>query len=262
MVYLTTVTETLDQVGSVAENIEKYGSNAVILAVFIIILLIVVMYIYGSNKKFIETLISNNQSYYEALKKQNKDLLDKLMDANEQIRNYDEKDLASIFVKLDDNLKSICQEVQRKLKAECVCVYVLHNGTVSIHGLPFFKMSCISEWTRKGSGVSSRIKEHTNLPINLFNDLISGLFQNAEYIIDVDNIENTNFKMFVNGPRVSKSIFIPIYDDENKMMGFIVADFTNELGDDEESIQKVKNELTETAKAMALVLDYSGYREI
>lgn len=261
MIYLT-VTDTIDQIGSVSENIDKYGPFTVLLAVFIVIFLIIIIHSNNSQKKLIENIIKSNENYCNAIKKQNEELLEKIVETSDKAKNYDEKDLASIFVKLNTTLKSECQKAQRNLRAECMCIYVLHNGMVSSHGLPFFKMSCICEWIKKGSGISTRIREHSNLPINLFDKLISGLFENGEYFIDANDESNGNLNMFINGPRVVNCVCTPIYDSENKMMGFIVADFSFEVITNKEKLQDIKEKMWALASIIKPVLDYSDYQNI
>ena len=261
MIYLTT-TATTDEVVGVAEAIDKYGSTAVILGVFIVLMICMVMSNNNSNKKLTETMIKNNEAYCEAIKKQNEDLLEKLIASTNYGKNYDEKDLASIFVKLNSILKNECRKVQTKLNADSLCIYVLHNGTVASHGLPFFKMSCICEWIRKGTGISSRLREHTNLPLTLFDKLISGLFNNGEFIIDGTNSKDSNLAMFMNGRKVLNCMCVAIYDNDNKIMGFMAAELAYDITSDEDKLKKVREELWDLANTVKPVLDYSGLNEV
>lgn len=261
MIYLT-VTDAVDQITSVSESINEYGPYTVLLSVFIVIFLVLIIHSNNSQKKMIENIIKSNENYCDAIKKQNEELLEKIVENSDRERTYDEKDLASIFVKLNTTLKSECQKAQRNLRADCMCVYVLHNGMHSSHGLPFFKMSCICEWIKKGSGIHSRIREHSNLPINLFDQLMIGLFQNGEYFIDAKAVGSSNLSMFINGPRVVNCVCIPIYDSENKIMGFIAADFSYEVISDKVRLQEIKEKMWSLASIIKPVLDYSDYQNI
>lgn len=261
MIYLT-ASDAVDYIGKVSENINEYGAYPVLLAVFIVVFLIVIIYMNNSHKKMIESIVKSNENYCESIKKQNEDLLNEIMAGSNADRNYDEKDLASIFVKLNKTIKGECQKTQKTLNAESVCVYVLHNGMVASHGLPFFKMSCICEWIKKGSGVSSRLREHSNLPLNLFDRLISGLFENGEYVIELDDITGTSLDMFINGPKVVNCVCIPIYDNDNKIMGFITADFSFEVKQETIKFDRIKEELIDLTAAIKPVLDYSDYQNI
>lgn len=260
MIYLSQTAEYTDQVSNLAGSIDKYGSSAVILAVFIVLVIGLVIGMNNSNKKMIERLVNSNQSYYDMIQKQNTELMDKLM--NGQNKGYDEKDLASIFIKLNSILKVECKKVQTKLNADSLCIYVLHNGTAASHGLPFFKMSCICEWIKKGSGISSRLREHTSLPLTLFDKLICGLFNNGEYIIDADNVDESNLNMFIVGHKVIDCFCSAIYDNENKIMGFIAAEFSYDIKCDETTLKKVREELWDLAAMIKPVLDYSDFQKI
>lgn len=262
MIYLSQTADYANQVDNLAGSINKYGASAVILGVFIVLVILLVIGMNNSNKKMIERLVDSNQSYYDTIQKQNAELMQKLMDSEKNSKSYDEKDLASIFIKLNSILKIECRKVQTKLNADSLCIYVLHNGTVATHGLPFFKMSCICEWIRKGSGISSRLREHTGLPLTLFDKLICGLFNNGEYIIDSANIDESNLNMFITGPKVLNCFCSAIYDNENKIMGFIAAEFSYDIQCDETTLKKVKEQLWDLAALVKPVLDYSEFQKV
>lgn len=248
-----------ESVGTISQYIDNYGSTTVVLAVFILIFLVVIISNNNYNKKFIENMIKSNEAYCNSIKEQNEELLEKIILNNSS--NYDERDLASIFIKLNTALKQECQKTQRSLNADAVCVYVLHNGMVASHGLPFFKMSCICEWVKKGSGVSYRSKEHSNLPLNLFDTLVTGLFENGEYIINVDEHANTNLSMFLNSAKIVNCLCVAIYDNDNKIMGFITADFSYDIKI-ENVLEKTKERMIDLASTIKPVLDYSDYQNI
>ena len=69
MIYLT-MTEAVNQIGSVAEDIDKYGYETVILAVFIVIVLAIILANNTAQKRMIENIVKSNESYCEVMKKQ------------------------------------------------------------------------------------------------------------------------------------------------------------------------------------------------
>jgi len=137
------------------------------------------------------------------------------------------KDLVGTFIDVNMAFKDASRTAFADLGCERVAIYVFHNGNNSIHGLPFFKMSCIHEWTTKGSN-TLRGKYHIDIPLHLFNDFIEDLWKDGYYA--ADDIERakeedksiSEFTAFSN----TRSIYIlGIRDSDNKLAGFVVAEF-------------------------------------
>lgn len=242
---------------NLAKAIDEYGPIAVIIGVFIAIVIFMILSNYNSNKKLIEALLENTKEYQESIKKQNDELIERISKKDQN----KEKDLTSIFIKLNSTLKNECKKAQNILNADALRIYVVHNGTMTSHGLPFFKMSCICEWIKKGTGAASRIREHSGLPLTLFDKLISGLFENGEFIIGPSNSSNPNLKIFISGHKVVNCICVAIYDTENNIMGFMSAELAYDIINDKNKLKEVREELWDLGSTIRPVLDYSGIND-
>ena len=165
------------------------GTQNLILS--LILFLIVIMVSFGiflmyHNKKTLQDLkvsINNDYAIYkDALQEQNdaltKQLLKQISDSNSDAAKdgiEKSKNLMNIFVKLREATRENCVNTMNQIGAARIALYLFHNGTHSTHGINFIKMSCICEKVAIGSGIRERMMEHTNIPINLFDDMIDKL---------------------------------------------------------------------------------------
>lgn len=239
--------EDIEHITTLSEAINNYGTGSVILAVFIVITLCLILYMTITNKKYIDDT-----------RKQNNRLLDEIMHGK---KKYDEKDIVEIFVKLNEILKRECHNTLKKVDASGISIYVFHNGKVTSHGLPFFKMSCISEWIGKGSGIDSRLETHANMSLNISGNVVESLYNNGEYILTTerDMDDETALKTFMSG-RTTNTIFYPIYDSNDRIMGFIQADFIEEIYFNTDRIASIKRRLCDLAMTVRPVLEFSDFR--
>lgn len=221
--------QALNEVYDLAEAINKFGPVVVVLAVFLLIFLAVILY-----------FLKNNNAVTTQMMTQQQDLISNLIDqckkeeVNAEKARYDEKNIVEIFCKLNSYLKSECKKFLDKTECDRIGIYVFHNGTVASHGLPFFKVSCICEYIRRGSGICSHIADSTNLPLTLFDDIVERLY--TEGTVIVRNTVDSGFKsdsFFLDKDKVSTALFSVVYDSEDNAMAFVLGEYRSELTDDE-----------------------------
>lgn len=232
------------------------------LVVFIIVILVLNKKV---TKKLVEDISNEYNSYKDKIKEQNELLVNQIVKQQSEINRVNnsgaintEKDLMSIFIKLREAIKENCTIAMNQTGAARLAIYLLHNGTRSSHGINFFKLSCICEKVAIGSGVRERMIEHSNIPINLFDEMIDKLITYNRYIImnDDDN-KNTNHKIFISEDKITYTQLVTIYDINNNMLGFVEAemqsDYSKDKADEEKQI------LDELVKQIMPVLSYSDY---
>ena len=169
-----------------------------------------------------------------------------------------EKNLMNIFVKLRNSIRENCVTAMTSIGAARIAIYLFHNGTRSSHGVSFFKMSCICEKVAVGSGVRERMMEHTNIPINLFDEMIEKLINYDRYIIINDeNAQESNHKIFISADKISYVQLVTIYDINNNMLGFVSAEMDKDYSKDD--VDAEKKVLDELVKQLVPVLSYSDY---
>ena len=242
----------VDDIGKLAGFIQQYGPLIVILAVFLLLFLTIFAYTINANKKAIESDREMNKQLVTSILN---DYFAKTAKVVEGNKNYDEKNIVNIFVKLNKALKNVCESTCRKTNSDRTAIYVFHNGSQASHGLPFFKLTCISEWVSKNSNSNMKMAEHTALPLNLFDNIIQGLYENSEYRIILDETKDPGDMLFLKNTKIKDCFFIPIYDDDNNMMGFIFNGYNTVR--DNIDIEKEKESLAELASTAKPVIEFS-----
>lgn len=260
-------TQALKEVYDLAEAMNKYGPAIIILSVFIVIFLIIMMVFI---KSFANSAKKTGESTDQMMRQQQQ-LIDHLLREKEnegktevvKEKNYDEKNIVGIFYKLNINLKSECKNFLEKTNCDRIGVYVFHNGTVASHGLPFFKVSCICECIKRGSGIQSHITDSTNLPLTLFGDIIEKLYIEEGGCLIVRNTVPGAFhsdSFFLDKDKAATAIFAVVYDSEDRVMAFVLSEYRSELNEEEISSDcKIYRDLCARLRP---VLEFSGYQRV
>ena len=226
-----------------------------------------------SNKKLVQkinkTFSDDCNNYKEDLKKQNTELTKQLLDqvakqiSNSNIKDNDglRKNLMNVFVKLGSVIKDNCVNAMNQIGAARIAIYLCHNGVRSTHGISFFKISCMCEKVAIGSGVRERMVEHTNIPLNLFDEMIDMLITNNRYIImNNEDTQESTHKMFISADKIKYTQLVTIYDINNNMLGFVAVEMDKPFNKDE--ADKEKEVLDGLVKQLVPVLSYSDYSSI
>ena len=201
-------------------DIENLIVPLALLLIVSIVLLLIAVFIIVSNKKLMEDFTTNisydYSNYKDQLKEQNdtltKQLLSQISNNNTSGNDTKEnaitgKNLINIFVKLRQATKENCVTAMNKIGAVRIAIYLFHNGTHSTHGINFVKMSCICEKVVVGSGIREQMIDHTNIPINLFDEMIDKLITYNRYIImNNEETQETNHKMFISADKISRGL--------------------------------------------------------
>lgn len=240
---------TIDQVTSLSEAISKYGPYAVILAVFLLLFLIIVIWMMKSNEKYLNQIVKQNDSMFQQLF------------TSMPKKDYNEEDIVEIFTKLNEVFKEECKKINEKTNSCRAAIYVFHNGSVASHGLPFFKMTCVSEWIARGSGFEEQISKHTNLNLALFSSLVEELYKAGEFVIKHgcgENCEQEIYTVAFTSNKAKTSLFTCVYDADNRIMAFINAEFKDCL--DDAQIAKAKDIMKYACAKVQPVLEFSSYK--
>lgn len=252
---------------SLAKAINEYGSLAVLLATLIIILLLLVHEISKMNKKFQEQSLKNDEDYKNNISDIVTKVLDQLLEDRDNIntttqtKDNKEPDLMKTFVKLRQAMQDNCKEAMNKINADRMGIYLFHNGTLSTHGIKFFKVSCICENIRIGSGIREHSIEHSNIPLNLFDMMINDLIENGHCTIDNDeSLKSKNCRIFISSSKIKHALCTAIFDNSNNILRFVLAEISNDITEDDENIKYA--ELDNLISRISPILIYSDYVEI
>lgn len=245
----------MQDVGLISEYINEYGPLIVILAVFLVVFLAIIGYILRTNKKSIDSHTELNEQLVTSI-------LNNYFENNSHViskKNYNERNIVNIFMELNKTLKSACDRTMRKTNSDRTAIYVFHNGTHASHGLPFFKITCICETISKNSNTNVKISEHSGVPISMFDYIITNLFYNSDHKINIENISDPSEIVFLKNTKIKECFFIPIYDDDNNMMGFVFNGYNSII--ENRDIEMEKEYLVELARMAQPVIEYSKFQE-
>lgn len=249
----------VNDVSEYTDLIHTYGASAVIIAVFLVVLLAVITFLLRSNQKTQNQLISQQQ-----------DLVNMLVDMAKRDEKEDTKpkvikepNLVEMFLNINGSIKDTLKDISDELESDRTSVYVFHNGIFSSHGLPFFKISCACEIVKKNSGVVKNLKNHSGLPLQMFDNTISNIYKNGSMTIkDADDEED---ELVVNSPvlcgmfknnNIKSATGIAIYDHDNNIMGILMVEYTE--AKDPILLEKASKYLIEKAPLLSPVLEFSG----
>ena len=284
------ITDAVDAVDKLSGTINEYGLAVVIMAVFFIIFLLLVFLILRSNSKMMTHFLKHqnrNDNFEEELLSKFVDtaleaklgggVTDKIVNEVKQAvapiqQSMDSinstqleedaihKDLVGAYIDVNMAFKDASRSTLANLNCARVAIYVFHNGNKSMHGLPFFKMSCIHEWTNMGSN-TLRGKSHIEMPLHLFADFIEDLWKNGVYKSEnvAKSIENDiSLNEFVAYSKTKALYIDAIKDDNNVIAGFVVAEFENEdtFETDECRDREVKQALDKMVMKVGPILTY------
>lgn len=229
-------------VGDLAEILSNYGPFVGILSVFLIIFLAVILFSIWSNKKMVKRILEKDANMEDL----SQDLLNKIVTSvlgtlnsgNAVAQNsvpmqpvqYDEpidkRNLVGKYIDVNIAFKDASRIAVSSLKCERVAIYVFHNGSTSLHGLPFFKMSCVHEWTVKSSR-AIRNSMHSNLPLHAFSDMVEKLYRTGECAIS--NVRGTTIDdhtaRFVEYTDIMSAFLLGIKDSDDNLAGFVIAEY-------------------------------------
>lgn len=254
-----TLGEVTEQVDSMSNSIFEYGAFTVILAVFLVLFIIVVLYIFFTSQKQMKKLMDDNRAQADEASQQFKLLLNSILEDNEKpiiAGGHTKKDIVKTYIDINLVFKDVCKKVQLNLNADRVGIYVFHNGNKSSHGLPFYKMSCIGEWVIRGQGINTRGKKHVDLPLHVFSAIIESLYNTGNYtnIGKVLGNDELAFKEFITGSNILYLYMLSIYDDDDNLAGFSIAEFKDLP--EASIVNKIEDKLTDmNNKIRSIIID-------
>lgn len=243
----------MQEIGLLSKYIEEYGPLIVILAIFLCITFALVMYLIKANKKSSE---ANSQIATTVTK-----LLEEQLKKNstEKQKQNSERNIVTIFMELNKTLKTECEHIMKKSNSDRSAIYVFHNGTHASHGLPFFKLTCITETISKNSNANIKIGDHSSVPLSMFDSIVTNLYDNSFYRITIGKTTDPSELIFLKGTKINDCFFASIYDDDNNMMGFTFNGY-NTI-DDTRDLDKEKDYLIDLARMARPVIEYSKFQD-
>lgn len=249
-------TTSINEVSTFAKIIKEYGMDVVIIAVFLILFIIIMKYVMNINTQTTERL---NKLQEEMLKMMRDEMTEMKTVVNTKEKS---QNILEIFVQLDSSIKDILTDIKVTLDCDRISVYAFHNGTHASHGFPFFKISCITEQVKRGSGVMPVLKDQIAIPLSMFDNYFYDLYKSGH--VEVGDIEHIKeiypmvFSLLLKN-NVHSGSCVAIFNNNNDILGFILAEYKETKTDYE--LEVIKKELIDISSSLAPIMDYSKYQQ-
>ena len=227
--------------------------SVIIVILIAIVALIGFLYIKYSNRKIKEAMHQQTEdlnAFKASIEQMNKNLLEsiagvmnkELRDNNEDQTHKHQQELMSTFDKVRQITRDDLFSALNSTSACRIALYLLHNGTKSINGISFLKISCIGERTLPGSGIREQIMNHTNMPINIEETMLTARSQ------------------FISHSKIQYSQAVAIYDTSNNIIGFILGEYDSIYTKENSDIEY--KDLKALAQKISPILTISDYSKI
>ena len=272
------VSNTIDQVGNTASLINQYGPTVVILAVFLLIFISIMAFILRSNHNMNKQMLESQQSAATAQQKMMQDMFDTCMSLikKENSKDNDEEDeeeetkpkkkkIVSAYIDSSLAFKDASRIAIGKIKCERIAIYLFHNGNHTPYGYPFAKMSCVHEWTIRGSN-TVRGTTHVNIPLYAFSTIVESLSKDGEFV--VGNIyehglisADEQVFQFISGSTIRALFALGIKDKDGDLAAFTIAEFKDSQDfSAEETYKNVKDALTMMNESIYSIIVNDDFR--
>lgn len=251
------LTQTVKDIDSLSGTISNYGPLIVICSAFILTFFLMFLMFMRIFKNMTDKLLidsSNNDEHKTATGDH-----DTYGDDENHIYKHDPLEA---FIQHSLAFKGATKVAMERLAEhnieDCdrIAIYVFHNGNKSLYGLPFIKISCIHEETRTGMN-TIRGRDHKNLPLNLFDDIVNIIYEKKEFACDADDEfwENGKLQEFIEGSK-TKALFIDaIVTDDDQIAGFISCEFSKTIDvHDEYKHNKIKEILQDLNRSIRYII--------
>lgn len=230
------VDKTVTQIGSISELINRYGPFIVILSVFIVVFLIVLGYVIHTNQRMNRQIMDSQKNSANINQEMMREMINSFIDiakaekeSEKEKEDKKHKKIVSTYIDSSLAFKDASRIAMAKIKCERIAIYLFHNGNSTPYGYSFAKMSCVHEWTMRGSD-TIRGRTHVNIPLYAFSSIVESLVADGELAIGniyehgILSADEQVFQ-FVSGSTTRALFALAIKSDENDLAAFTVAEF-------------------------------------
>lgn len=255
------MSNTMDQVSDATKLINQYGPTVVIIAVFLILFIGLLVFILRSNHKMNQQMLEAQKNASENNQKMMQDMFDTFKTLVVNSKDKDDEDdkededkpkkkkIVSAYIDSSLAFKDASRIAIGKIKCERIAIYLFHNGNHTPYGYPFAKMSCVHEWTLRGSN-TIRGTTHMNIPLYAFSTIVESLVKDGEFVIGniydhgIISADEQVFQ-FISGSTIRSLFALGIKDKDGDLAAFTIAEFKDAQDfSDEETYKNVKDALS------------------
>lgn len=240
-----------EAVNNAAELINEYGPTVAILAVFLVIFIAMIALILRANSKMNSKMLDAQQAANAANQKMMQDLFQTFLGVVKAKTNSDDDDddkeddekpepeskekdkkkkkIVSSYIDSSLAFKDASRIAMSKIRCERIAIYLFHNGNHTPYGYPFAKMSCVHEWTMRGSN-TIRGYNHVNIPLYAFSTIVEALVKDGEFVVSniydhgIVSADEQIFQ-FISGSTIRSLFALAIKDADGELAAFTIAEF-------------------------------------
>lgn len=233
------ISNTVGNIESVAGLLEKYGPFIVILSVFIVVFLMILAYVIHTNQKMNKQIMcaqkASAETNQEIMREMVKTFIDMAKADKEEEKEKEteesnkHKKIVSAYIDSSLAFKDASRIAMSKIRCERVAIYLFHNGNATPYGYSFAKMSCVHEWTMRGSD-TIRGRTHVNIPLYAFSNIVENLVRDGEYVIGniyehgILSADEQVFQ-FISGSTTRALFALAIKTADGELAAFTIAEF-------------------------------------
>lgn len=235
-------------VGMFIKNMNKYlkmgkilGKNKVFYFILLIIVILRATYLYFSLDAIELNLLFNEQSslYFEIG-------IFLIATFNFFFGDKEEKkkDVVLNTIKQSNEINLVLEEMRTRQKADYVSISMFHNGDVTFSRIHLLKMSRLFE--AYGSNKVARINinqtmtGHPLLPY--YKSILEISNKGYVYVKEAKKSIDETLKNILLYFNVVSALYIPIYDSENDLIGFICFEWDKKTNFNDQKINSIRNE--------------------
>ncbi len=154
------------------------------------------------------------------------------------------KDLVLKTIKKTNEINLVLEEMRSRQKADYVSISMFHNGEVTFSRIHLLKMTRLFE--AYGSNKVARINinqtmtAHPLLPY--YNSILDISNKGYVYVKDANKSNDETLKNILLYFNVDSALYIPIYDFENDLIGFICFEWDKKTNFNQQKINSIRNE--------------------
>ena len=234
--------------------LHRYGPAVVILAIFITVFMFAIFLIMRQQQKTNDKMMEEHRELMTFL------INTHSISSREMTSSAAAREVLKVYHKAGSELKILISELSGKIKPNRIGIYLLHNGTNSLSGFPFLKVSCVCEFTKNPR--YSKTKNHINIPVGIVSDFLNilisniSLFPGCPWFSDIN--KDPVFVRLIG--KLDNYICHAILSVQGSvLLGFVLIEFDNRTAFNVSEQLGLVGELT---KKLAPILEFSEYNNL
>lgn len=138
-------------------------------------------------------------------------------------------ELASLRTEVSSTINAMLERIVLRTHACRAYVFEFHNGSMSMGGLPFLKMT--NTYEALNEGTQSELHTRENMPMQLFSSFVDAICSKEYLVMDVNN-RTGECSQFIYETLVERGISVTVHakisDTNKRVIGYFGIDYCND----------------------------------